>query len=205
MVEAVAAKPKSKKSEREPSPAEAIFQRKEPLKDKVGRDGVPYTIFHNVGAAGGAFTRNDLMDISQIGTKLKAAKAKAEKLPPLRRAEKIMIAEVRAAVEYRRMISKAKRDIKKEYASQGLLPLFAFARMHATDEPRLAIWGFMNKKCKLVIGQANDAAIWDISVLGASNGIARLNHRARLLVDDLVTLGISKDNKESLLRLTGKK
>ena len=207
MAEAIAArkaKPKGKKLEREPSPVEVVYMFKSP-QEKTGRDGNKYNVFHKTGPGDGAFTRDDLLDITGIGAKLHTAKLKNSKYTKKRRARENAIDEAEASTDLNGLIDKARRDIKKEYAAQCLKPLFTFAKLHTTDQPRLALWGFQDKKGDLVIGQRNDGAIWAISMLAASNGIARANHRARILAERLITQGISQEYKDELLKLTGKK
>lgn len=203
MADAIAArKPRRKESARKLDPIRACFAHQSP-ETKTGRDGVVYTLFDRYGAAGGAFTNKDLRDIIGLTTKLDLEKKHLARTERSSKKLEILMKEREklASSELNLAVARTKRAVARDYRTQGLKPLISMAKMHQDDEARLAIWGFQNRKGELVIGNRNEGAIWTISMLSASNGIANANRRARLLGESLIAQGISSEYKKALTPL----
>lgn len=171
---------------------ERLYMLSKPEKVR-GRDGRVYDVFHRVGAAGGAYTKKDLMQKLGYSAQLAEVERDAQKRYK-------SIAEVRGVVKAREMMLKntlnsrvqlCKSKMTRDYAqTNGLIPLFASVRIHSeTEERRLFIEGFVNKDGEFVIGSRDDAALWAIEVMMGARGLAEKFKLATLVGKDLISKG----------------
>jgi len=187
-------KAKKAKKVREPVALEIerLFMLSKPEKVR-GRDGKTYDVFHRVGAAGGAFTKKDLMQKLGYSAELAEVERDAQKRYK-------SISEVRSVVRAREAMLKntlnsriahCKAKMTRDYDKlNGLIPLLASVRIHSeTEERRLFVAGFVNKSGEFVIGSRDDAALWAIEVMMGGRGIAEKFKLAHAVGRDLLNKG----------------
>lgn len=183
---------------------EELYMLSKPEKVK-GRDGRTHEIFHRVGAAGGAYTKSELMQKCGYSAQLAEVERDAN-----RRYKNI--AEARAVVESREVklknvlnsrVAACKSKLARDYAQAGLIPLMASVRIHSeTEERKLFIQGFVNKDGEFVIGSRDDGALWAIEVLNGGRGIAERFKLAHSVGKDLVNKGMLSAPVKERLALT---
>jgi hypothetical protein len=183
---------------------EKLFMLSKPEKVK-GKDGRIYEIFHRVGAAGGAFSKDELM--SKLGFAAQLAEVERDANRRYR-----SISDVRSIVESRKSklrsvldsrVQRCKLAMSKAYSQEGtsnkLVPLMASVRIHSeTEERKLFIQGFVNMDGEFVIGSRDDGALWAIEVMNGGRGIADRFKLAHAVGKDLLQKGISGPVKERL-------
>lgn len=202
MAESLEKEPKRAKRLRPP-----IFGRIESLfmlnkSEKVrGRDGKTYEIFHRSGAAGGAFTKTQLMQEEGFKAELSAVERDANKRYK-------SIQDARSVVDSRESklksvlnnrVSAFKRHLIKVYEPMGLIPLIASVRIHSeTEERQLFIQGWVNGQGEFVIGNRDDAALWAIEIMKGAAGLVGAFKLAHTVGKELIQRGLSGPIKERL-------
>lgn len=182
---------------------EQLFMLGRPEKVR-GRDGKTYEIFHRVGAAGGAFTKGELMD--QLGFKKQLAEVEKDAQKRYKN-----IHDVRSVVEGRQTKLRSVLDSRIQACKHALTrfyrggpgkltPLMASVRIHSeTEERKLFLQGFLNSSGEFVIGSRDDGALWAIEVMNGGRGIAEKYRLAHSVGKDLIQKGLAGPVKDRLL------